>query len=96
MAEQLIIAGARRDALEGETFTVTEPATGKPLTEVAKASAADVDLALAMADDAFADGRGAWGLQAGRGPSLPRGVSRHEPLSFSRRRAGPGGAARRR
>ena len=28
MAEQLIIAGARRDAADGATFTVIEPATG--------------------------------------------------------------------
>jgi acyl-CoA reductase-like NAD-dependent aldehyde dehydrogenase len=64
MAEQLIIAGERRAALEGETFTVTEPATGKPLTDVAKASGADVDLALAAAHKAFADGRGTWARTA--------------------------------
>jgi acyl-CoA reductase-like NAD-dependent aldehyde dehydrogenase len=60
MTEQLIIAGDRRDAVDGETFTIIEPATGRPLAEVAKASAADVDLALAAAERAFADGRGAW------------------------------------
>src|SRR4051794_29828411 len=60
MTEQLIIAGERRDAAEGATFTVTEPATGKPLAEVAKASGVDVDLALASAHRAFNDGRGAW------------------------------------
>ena len=60
MAEQLIIAGERRDAIDGDLFTVTEPATGKPLTEVAKASAKDVDLALGLATKAFDDGRGAW------------------------------------
>lgn len=60
MTEQLIIAGQRRDAAEGETFEVLEPATGRPLATVAKASAVDVDLALASATAAFADGRGAW------------------------------------
>ena len=60
MTEQLIIAGERRDAAEGATFTVTAPATGKPLEEVAKASAVDVDLALAAATKAFDDGRGTW------------------------------------
>ena len=60
MAEQLIIAGERRDALDGATFTVTEPATGKALADVAKASAADVDAALTSAHAAFADGRGSW------------------------------------
>ncbi len=65
MTEQLIIAGERRDAAEGSTFTVTEPATGKPLAEVAKASAVDVDLALAAATRAFADGRGTWARTSG-------------------------------
>ncbi|WP_426572964.1 aldehyde dehydrogenase family protein [Aquihabitans sp. McL0605] len=60
MTEQLIIAGTRRDAAEGATFTVIEPATGQPLAEVAKASAVDVDLALAAAHKAFDDGRGPW------------------------------------
>ncbi len=60
MAEQLIIAGARRDAADGATFTVIEPATGAPLAEVAKAGPADVDAALAAATAAFADGRGVW------------------------------------
>ncbi len=60
MTEQLIIAGERRDAAEGATFTVTEPATGTPLTDVAKASSVDVDRALAAATKAFDDGRGAW------------------------------------
>ena len=65
MTEQLIIAGERRDAAEGATFTVTEPATGQPLAEVAKASAVDVDLALASATAAFNDGRGAWARTSG-------------------------------
>ena len=65
MTEQLIIAGERRDAAEGATFTVTEPATGKPLAEVAKASAVDVDLALTAAAKAFADGRGTWARTSG-------------------------------
>lgn len=60
MAEHLIIAGERRPAASGETFTVTEPATGTVLAEVAKAGPADVDAALAAAHRAFADGRGAW------------------------------------
>jgi len=60
MAEQLIIAGKRQDAAEGATFTVIEPATGQPLTDVAKASGVDVDLALAAAHAAFNDGRGTW------------------------------------
>ena len=60
MAEQLIIAGERKDAVEGATFTVTEPATGQVLAEIAKAGVADVELALAAAHASFNDGRGTW------------------------------------
>ncbi len=60
MAEQLIIGGVRRDAADGATFDVTEPATGQVLAQVAKAGTADVDAALAAAHAAFADGRGTW------------------------------------
>ena len=60
MPEQLIIAGERRDAKDGATFTVVEPATGTVLETVAKAGAADVEAALANAHATFADGRGAW------------------------------------
>ena len=60
MAEQLIIAGERREAADGATFTVTEPGTGRELATVAKAGLADVDAALASAHSAFADGRGTW------------------------------------
>lgn len=60
MAEQLIIAGERRDAADGATFEVTEPATGAVLTTVAQAGPADVDAALAIAHRAFNDGRGTW------------------------------------
>ncbi|MBX3284313.1 MAG: aldehyde dehydrogenase [Actinobacteria bacterium] len=60
MAEQLIIGGVRREASDGATFDVTEPATGQVLTQVAKAGPADVDAALVAAHAAFADGRGTW------------------------------------
>ena len=60
MAEQLMIAGVRQDAADGATFTVTEPATGRPLAEVAKAGTVDVDRALTIAHAAFDDGRGTW------------------------------------
>ena len=54
MTEHLIISGERVPAQSGETFNVTEPATGQVLAEVAKAGQADVDLALAAAHQAFA------------------------------------------
>lgn len=60
MTEQLIISGVRQEASDGATFTVTEPATGRPLAEVAKAGTVEVDRALAAATAAFDDGRGTW------------------------------------
>ncbi len=60
MAEHLIIAGERREAADGQTFSVTEPATGTTLTDVAKGGRGDVDAALANAHRVFDDGRGTW------------------------------------
>ena len=56
--EQLLIGGALVDAVDGETFTVLEPATGEPMATVAQAGAADVDRALTIASAAFESG--AW------------------------------------
>jgi acyl-CoA reductase-like NAD-dependent aldehyde dehydrogenase len=56
MAEQLLIGGNERDAADGGTFTVHEPATGEALAEVARAGPADVDAALATAVRAFEEG----------------------------------------
>jgi acyl-CoA reductase-like NAD-dependent aldehyde dehydrogenase len=82
MAEQLIIAGERRDAVEGATFDVLEPATGQVLTSVAKAGPADVDLALAAAHAAFADGRGTWA----RTSATERGRVLHKVAELLRER----------
>jgi acyl-CoA reductase-like NAD-dependent aldehyde dehydrogenase len=56
MVEQLLIGGRERDAKEGATFTVYEPATGEPMAEVAEAGRADVDEALTIAVRAFEEG----------------------------------------
>jgi gamma-glutamyl-gamma-aminobutyraldehyde dehydrogenase len=56
------IDGAFRPAASGKTFPTLNPATGKVLTEVAACDAADVDLAVAKAKEAFDDGR--WRLLA--------------------------------
>ena len=53
---ELLIGGKRRPARSGDTFTVNEPATGRPMATVAKAGPADVDDALAAATRAFEDG----------------------------------------
>ena len=59
MSDQLIIGGARRDALDGATFDVTGPATGTSVGTVARAGLADVDAALTIAAKAHDDG--VWG-----------------------------------
>ncbi len=57
MPELLLVAGERRDAVDGATFTVIDPSTGESPGDVAKAGIADVDAALAVATPAFDDGR---------------------------------------
>ncbi|MBK6969524.1 MAG: aldehyde dehydrogenase [Candidatus Microthrix sp.] len=57
---ELIVAGVRRPAADGATFTTYNPATGKPLAEVAQAGRADLDDALDAARAGFADGSGEW------------------------------------
>lgn len=51
------IDGAFRPAISAKTFTTRNPATGEVLTEVAACGAADVDLAVEKAREAFEDGR---------------------------------------
>ncbi len=58
---RLFIDGKWVSAQSGETLTVLDPSTGKPLAEVAAGDKADVDLAVRAARRAF---------QSGRWPSL--------------------------
>lgn len=51
------IDGGYRPAMSGATFTSLNPATGAPLAEIAACGAADVDLAVTKAREAFDDGR---------------------------------------
>ena len=51
------IDGAFRPALSGARFATENPATGRPLAEVAAGDAADIDLAVRAARRAFDDGR---------------------------------------
>jgi acyl-CoA reductase-like NAD-dependent aldehyde dehydrogenase len=55
---ELMIGGVRRPASDGGTFDVIEPATGKVMATVAKATAQDVSDAVAAAHRGFTDG--AW------------------------------------
>lgn len=50
------IAGQRCAAASGETFSTLNPSTGKPLAEVARCDAADVDRAVSAAREAFESG----------------------------------------
>ena len=50
---QLLIDGQWRDALDGRTLAVTNPATGAEIGRVAHAGIADLDLALAAAQKGF-------------------------------------------
>lgn len=55
---QAFIDGRFQAAVSGETFSTENPATGKPLAQVAAGDAADVDLAVRAARRAFE--RGTW------------------------------------
>ncbi|MCA2012224.1 aldehyde dehydrogenase [Cereibacter sphaeroides] len=54
---QAFIDGKFRPALSGKTFDAVNPATGAVIAKVAACGAADVDLAVEKARDAFEDGR---------------------------------------
>ncbi len=51
------IDGGFRPAISGDTFEAVNPATGDKLTDVAACAAADVDVAVEKAREAFDDGR---------------------------------------
>ena len=57
LAGQLFIAGTWRDAADGRTFAVTNPATGEVIGQVAHAGIADLDEALEAAARGFATWR---------------------------------------
>ena len=51
--KQLLIDGVMRDAVSGARFATRDPSTGELITQLARAGAADVDLAVASARRAF-------------------------------------------
>ena len=57
LPQNAFIDGSFRPAISGKTFTTVNPATGGVLTTVAACDAADVDMAVAKAREAFDDGR---------------------------------------
>jgi betaine-aldehyde dehydrogenase len=56
ISELLLLAGERRPAAEGKTFTVIEPGTGTPMAEVAEAGTEDASRAVDTAVRAFDSG----------------------------------------
>ena len=56
-SEQLVMGGVHTPAIDGATFAVIEPATGKPFSEVAQAGAEDAERAVQLAHRAFEEGR---------------------------------------
>jgi len=54
---QPFIDGEFRDAIGGRRYVTENPATGRPIAEVAEGGPADVDAAVAAARAAFDDGR---------------------------------------
>jgi aldehyde dehydrogenase (NAD+) len=61
--KQLLIGGAWRDASDGRVMPVINPATEEIIAEVASATAADVDAAVAAAREAL---KGPWGTMSAR------------------------------
>ncbi len=65
MQNKLFINGQWRDAQSGKTFATIDPATKQEFHQVAAAQAADIDLAVQAASEAFAEGQGAWPQMSG-------------------------------
>ena len=68
---KMIIGGEQVDALDGQTFEVTNPATGKVIARVPLGGKADVDRAVEAAQKAFDGGYGKW-TAAKRGRTLQK------------------------
>src|SRR3954453_9394786 len=68
---KMFIGGEQVDALDGQTFEVTNPATGKVIARVPLGGKADVDRAVEAARKAFEGGYGKWSA-AKRGRTLQK------------------------
>ncbi|MDO8698998.1 MAG: NAD-dependent succinate-semialdehyde dehydrogenase [Rhodoferax sp.] len=77
---QLFIAGVWRDASDGKTIAVFNPATGKEIGRVAHAGIADLDLALAAAQKGFESWRDM--------PAIERARIMRKAAGLMRERAG--------
>jgi aldehyde dehydrogenase (NAD+)/phenylacetaldehyde dehydrogenase len=65
-SHRLLIGEERPEAADGRTFTSLDPATGRPIAEVAQGGAQDVDRAVAAAREAITSGPWATMPAAGR------------------------------
>jgi aldehyde dehydrogenase (NAD+) len=76
---QMFVNGVWMDAVEGETESVINPATEKPIAEVPRESEKDVDRAAEAAAAAFEK----WfdSTLGGKTPSVSRGVDSATPAS---------------
>ncbi len=68
--EQLVIGGGRVSAADGKTFTIIEPATGKPFAEVAEAGPQECERAMQIAHQTFEEGQWSRMSATGRGRIL--------------------------
>jgi acyl-CoA reductase-like NAD-dependent aldehyde dehydrogenase len=71
-SHELLIGGERVPAADGRTFETLDPSTGRPIAEIAHASAEDVDRAVTTARQALEDGPWASAPAAERGRCLER------------------------
>jgi acyl-CoA reductase-like NAD-dependent aldehyde dehydrogenase len=65
-SHRLLIGSERREAADGRAFATLDPSTGREIAEVAQGGTQDVELAVAAARGAFADGPWASLPAAGR------------------------------
>ena len=89
---QMLIGGEQVDALDGQTFEVTNPATGKVIARVPLGGKADVDRAVTAAQKAF---EGPWSTLVG-GQARPHAPEVRRPGQAQRRGAGAAGEPQRR
>ena len=66
---RMVIGGKSVEAVNGESFEVIDPSTGKAFTQVPRGTSADVDAAVAAARESFEDRRWA-GLRPGKRADL--------------------------
>ena len=62
---RMVIGGKSVDAVNGDTFDVIDPSTGKSFTQVPRGTSTDIDAAVAAARESFEDRRWA-GLRPGK------------------------------